>query len=225
MAGDWMKIELELPDKPEVHYIAGALCLDPDAVVGKLMRVWAWFDKHTVNGNALGVTYSLIDRITGATGFGEAMAFAGWLEQRDKTLVMPAFDKHTSKSAKERALTAKRVAKTRNADVTPTPLPREEKRREEEKQKKDAPVGAANDDELFDGVDPQVVADFKALRKAKKAAITATAVAGIKREAEKAGLTLESALRICCEKGWAGFSASWQGIPTATPAAKRRELL
>jgi hypothetical protein len=136
MAGDWMKIELELPDKPEVHYIAGALNLDPDAVVGKLMRVWSWFDKHTTDGNALGVTYSLIDRITGATGFGEAMQFAGWLEQRDKTLVMPAFDKHTSKSAKERALTAKRVAKSRNGGVTPEPLAREEKRREEEKKER-----------------------------------------------------------------------------------------
>lgn len=29
------------------------------------------------------------------------------------------------------------------------------------------------------------------------------------REAEKAGLTLEGALRICCERGWRGFKAEW----------------
>jgi hypothetical protein len=141
MAGDWMKIELELPDKPEVHAIAGMLNIDPDCVVGKLIRVWQWFDKHTVDGNAYGVTYSLPDRISGVIGFGEAMAFVGWLEHHDKTLVMPKFDRHTSASAKTRALTAKRVAshKTKsnansndvgNGAGVSDALPREEKRRD-----------------------------------------------------------------------------------------------
>lgn len=134
----WMKIDLELPDKPEVHAIAGMLNLDPDAVVGKLIRVWQWFDKHTTDGNAFGVTYALPDRISGVAGFGEAMAFVGWLEQQDKTLVMPKFDRHTSESAKARALTAKRVEKHKaksndqvTKKVTQQPLasalPREEK--------------------------------------------------------------------------------------------------
>jgi hypothetical protein len=142
VAGDWIKMEMELSDKPEVHYIANALNLDPDAVVGKLFRVWCWFNKHTVDGNANGVTFSLVDRITGVTGFGESMCFAGWLEQKDTTLHMPNFDYHTSESAKGRALTAKRVAKSKankksdgngngnGAGVT-SALPREEKRRED----------------------------------------------------------------------------------------------
>ena len=135
-----MKIDLELPDKPEVHAIAGMLNLDPNTVVGMLIRVWQWFDKHTTDGNAHGVTYSLPDRISGVPGFGEAMAFVGWLEQHDKTLVMPKFDRHTSESAKQRALTAKRVAKHKaktnangnddgNAATVKDALPREEKRR------------------------------------------------------------------------------------------------
>jgi len=134
MAGDWIKMELTLPDKPEVHYIANALNIDPDAVIGKLLRVWAWFDMHTENGNALGVTFALVDRLTCVSGFGEAMQFAGWLEQRDKLLCMVNFDRHTSESAKKRALTAKRQSKFRNAPVTQpvtlTALPREEKRRD-----------------------------------------------------------------------------------------------
>lgn len=131
MAGDWMKIELELPDKPEVHSIASMLNIDPDAVVGKLIRIWQWFDKHTTDGNAFGVTYSLPDRISGVSGFAEAMVFVGWLEQNDKTLTMPKFDRHTSNSAKTRAQTQKRVAKLRNADAVTESLP--EKRREEKK--------------------------------------------------------------------------------------------
>lgn len=132
-----MKIELELSDKPEVHYIANGLKLDPDAVVGKLIRVWSWFDKHTADGNALGVTYSLLDRITGVSGFGEMMCLAGWMEQKDKVLHMPKFDSHTSASAKKRAESNKRVAQhreiKRNADVTQIQLQKAlpEKRREE----------------------------------------------------------------------------------------------
>ena len=139
MAGDWMKIELELPDKPEVHYIAGVLNIDPDAVVGKLIRIWQWFNKHTENGNAVGVTFALPDRIAGVTGFGEAMQFAGWLIQNGSTLTMPKFDRHTSESAKTRANAASRQNRYRNksqnsnagsngASVT-TPSQREEKRR------------------------------------------------------------------------------------------------
>jgi hypothetical protein len=129
MAGDWMKIELDLPDKPEVHYIAGAVNLTPACVVGHLIKVWAWFDKHTSDGNAHGVTFALVDRLTGVTGLGECMCLAGWLEQHDKVLHMPKFDRHTSKSAKKRALTAKRQNTFRNDVVTHAALPREEKRR------------------------------------------------------------------------------------------------
>ena len=64
-------------------------------------------------------------------------------------------------------------------------------------------------DSLFLDVDSQIVADFKALRTKHKAPITRTAIQGIVREAEKAGLTLEGALRICCERGWRGFKAEW----------------
>lgn len=63
--------------------------------------------------------------------------------------------------------------------------------------------------DVFAGIDEQVVSDFKKLRVAKKAAITETAIRGIQREAELAGVTLEGALRICCERGWAGFKAEW----------------
>lgn len=153
MSGDWMKVELDTADKPEVQYIAGTLGIDPDAVLGKLFRVWAWFDKHTENGNAVGVTYSFIDRITNVTGFAEAMALAGWLSQSGHTLVLPKFDRHNGKTAKNRALTNERVAKSRilkresndecNAPTVTKTVTREEKRREEKK-KETTSVGFAD---------------------------------------------------------------------------------
>lgn len=60
-----------------------------------------------------------------------------------------------------------------------------------------------------DDVSQQVFDDFLALRKEKRAKLTVTALAGIRREAEKAGFTLEKALRRCCERGWQGFKAEW----------------
>jgi hypothetical protein len=106
------------------------------------------------------------------------------------------------------------------------PVTREEKSREEKKGKSEAaPVGA-----LLASVDPDVVKDFQSLRQRKKAPLTLTALEGIIREAGKAGLTLESALRLCCERGWTGFNADWDGVkaaapkPASTPGGGRREL-
>jgi len=60
-----------------------------------------------------------------------------------------------------------------------------------------------------DGVSETVWNDFVILRKSKNAAITETAMQGIIREAKKAGIPLEDALRMCCERGWRGFKAEW----------------
>lgn len=60
-----------------------------------------------------------------------------------------------------------------------------------------------------DGVSEQTWADFKRLRAAKKAPVTARALDGILNEAMKAGMTLEAALRECCARGWTGFKAEW----------------
>ncbi len=61
----------------------------------------------------------------------------------------------------------------------------------------------------FYDVPEQIVQDFCAHRKNKKASVTQTAVDGIKREAEKAGISLADALMHCCSRDWIGFKASW----------------
>lgn len=147
MAGDWLKIETVTPDKPEVLEMANELNLDPDAVFGKLFRVWTWFDSHSEDGNAPSVTQMLLDRQVGVTGFVTAMVNVKWMIKNENGLSIPNFDTHNGATAKKRANTARRVAKSRkgnandnassNDDVTPEALQkalaREEKRREEEK--------------------------------------------------------------------------------------------
>jgi len=129
MSGDWIKFETVTPDKPEVYRIAETLSIDPDAVIGKLIRIWIWADQQTVDGNARSVTKMLIDRVTGVPGFADSMLSAGWLKQGKHGLSFPNFDRHNGNSAKNRALTNKRVKRKRNADGVADALP--EKRREE----------------------------------------------------------------------------------------------
>ena len=63
-----------------------------------------------------------------------------------------------------------------------------------------------------DGVSLSVWQDFQKLRKTKKAPVTATAIEGIRREALKAGMGLNDALALCCQRGWTGFKADWASV-------------
>lgn len=62
---------------------------------------------------------------------------------------------------------------------------------------------------LLPNLPADLVTDFVAIRKAKKLPLTGTAVAGLEREAAKARLSLEDAVRLCCERGWAALRADW----------------
>lgn len=144
MAGDWIKVQKDTPDKPEVLAIASRMGLDPDAVVGKLIRIWSWFDTHTVDGNALSVTFSFLDRLTGVTGFAEQVAIVGWLEQNGHSLMLPNFGNHNGETAKKRGMGKKRTEKHRsnaesNADSVTKTSP--EKRREEKSYSVDKSTG------------------------------------------------------------------------------------
>jgi hypothetical protein len=65
-----------------------------------------------------------------------------------------------------------------------------------------------------EGLDPKVWQDFLAIRKAKRSPLTQTALEGIRREALKAGVSLEAGLRTCCERGWQSLKAEWIGGTT-----------
>lgn len=70
---------------------------------------------------------------------------------------------------------------------------------------------------MIDGVNPQVLADFAAVRKSKrKGAVTSTLIEEICGQASIAGLTLEQALRTCVTRSWARLDAQW--LVKAAPA-------
>jgi hypothetical protein len=129
MAGDWIKVEHATIDKPEILQMAELLNVDADTVLGKLFRVWVWFDVQSRDGNAGSVTGNalkrFIDRLVASQGFAACMEKVGWLSDAG----IPNFDRHNGESSKKRALTNKRVKRLRNDDSVTKALP--EKRREE----------------------------------------------------------------------------------------------
>ena len=80
-------------------------------------------------------------------------------------------------------------------------------------------------------VDAQVWADWLALRKAKKAPVTATVLKGAQVEAGKAGMSLEAFLVVWCRRGSQGLEAAWlkpeerAGAKPGKPPASRFESI
>ena len=114
MARNWIKIETATTDKPEVCAVATQLKMDPDAVLGKLVRLWSWAEVNRINGNDISVTREFLDKVVGKKGFAKALEGAGWLkEDAGGKLCFPNFGRHNGPAGKGRALTALRVSRHR----------------------------------------------------------------------------------------------------------------
>ena len=80
-----------------------------------------------------------------------------------------------------------------------------EKRREETKKEKEI--------EAPEGVSQQVWDSFVKQRKTKKAQVTDLVINGIKKEADKAGWTMDMALNEIIVRNWVSFKAEWVAKP------------
>ena len=156
MAGDWIKMRMDLPEDPAVYRLARLTSLDRLSVVGRLYAFWAWADKHAVDGRVDGGSSADVDDIVSHEGFADAMVKVNWLEVGDEYLAIPKHDRHNGESAKERSLKNARQARWREKkDEVPStpastkPSTREEKRREEKKNTPLPPAGGCKRFEEF----------------------------------------------------------------------------
>lgn len=129
MAGEWIKVGHATPDKPEVMQIATTLSIEPEQVMGHLLRVWIWADQQSLNGHALNVTENDVDRISRHAGVASAMRKVGWLRGENGALSFPKFDRHNGESSKKRALAAERKRKERSRSERDDGVTRGEERR------------------------------------------------------------------------------------------------
>lgn len=156
MAGDWIKMRVDLQTHPKVFRMASALNADKLRIIGGLHSAWCLFDVHADNGVIVGYTRDVLDHMIGWPGFSDAMISVGWLDENDESLSVPRFDAHNGKSAKRRATDSdrKRIGRlsAQHADTCPTENgTREEKRREEIK-----PLSSSDDQEQLSGANDQV---------------------------------------------------------------------
>ncbi len=209
------------------------------------------------NANDHGVAWPSLAKICERTCFGKTAVIAAirWLEDEKLIVADRSNGRHTSYtvdldavnlfasrtgtpaepvrlpdsnlSASRTNLSASRTKPVREADTN-----RQEPSRTVKSNRHSAAVAEAM--KLLPDLPTDLVSDFVVIRKAKKSPLTATAVAGLQREAGKVGLSLEHAVRLCCERGWAGLRADWlardgfQGMgaqPQADADRSTRELL
>jgi uncharacterized protein YdaU (DUF1376 family) len=133
--------------------------------------------------------------------FFELVEGTGWINQRADDEIAKYHGKLEAASRAGKASAEKRL----NARSTDVQL----NKKQEPITIKQEPVVKTKPIAPPDGVSPATWSDFLVIRKAKKAPVTAAAIAGIEREARKAHWSLEKALVECCARGWAGFKAEW----------------
>ena len=75
-----------------------------------------------------------------------------------------------------------------------------------------------------EGVSISVWQDFLKIRLAKKAPMTQTALSGIRKEAQKAGMGLQAALEMCCTRGWQSFKAEWVEQHLSASDARKSQM-
>jgi len=139
MAGDWIKMRLDLAEDPAVIEMADELGVREETVVGYCHAFWCWASRQCHDGRVTGVTLTSLGRVLSLPGFPEILVKVGWLKYQESglkpVLEIPHFERHLSESAKTRALAANRKSRQRVPKMSRTERDktgtREEKRREE----------------------------------------------------------------------------------------------
>lgn len=115
MAGDWIKMRIDLQTHPKVVRIVSALKADKLRVIGGLHAVWCLFDTHSEDGTLNGYTFEAIDDEIRWPGFSAAMESVDWISTDGESSALPGFDEHNGQSAKRRAQETKRKREDRKA--------------------------------------------------------------------------------------------------------------
>lgn len=135
MAGDWVKWEKGLENKPEVVRMASFLGKSRKEVAVDCMNFWGWADENipedsiSENGSAFvtlsplaGDNMAFIDAVVGTPLFADSMSRVGWLRCRDERVEFPNFGRHNGETAKTRARNAKNQKKKRLKEEPKTPV-------------------------------------------------------------------------------------------------------
>jgi hypothetical protein len=221
MAGDWIKMRIELQTHPKVFRMVSALNADRLRIIGGLHIAWSIFDVHCDDGVLRGYTVDAMDAVVGWPGFTQAMIDVEWAAvDSSGSLVMPRFDEHNGKSAKRRANDSERKRNARDAVMSASDADkngtREEKRREEKKdqdQKLSSPAPSVDAFSKFWALYPRKVCKAAAEKAWKKLKVTDDLLA----------LITQGLAKQCVSPGWTKDNGQFIPHPATWLNGKRWE--
>lgn len=108
MAGDWIKWQKRLHQKPEILATARKLRLSIGDTCLCYMRFWEWADDVTATGVVEGIELADIDDIAQHPGFAQAAVSVGWLINDGGHFTLPNYSRHNGDPAKRRAMDSQR---------------------------------------------------------------------------------------------------------------------
>ena len=230
MAGDWIKMRKSLLGDPRVVRIMSALRADRFRTIGGLFSAWCLLDEQTEDGMLCGYTAEVFDEVVGLSGLAKAMQSVGWLTISPQGVAAPNFTEHNGKSAKRRDQENVRKMSARHADKLQTESALEKRREEKSERREEKRIEEieANTDIHPDKPDsslsakrtrrPSVAIDrpddiaeshWRDWTACRRKPVTESVLVRIRREAGKAGISADEAIRTAAERQWEGFQAEW----------------
>jgi hypothetical protein len=219
MANQWLRLWHDMPTDPKWRTIAKA----SGQRIGDVMAVYCHLLVCASNATERGRTQSFCSEDVASSLDMETEqvqriieAMQGRVLESDALMGWEKRQVAREDGAAERAKAwreAQKLAKEHELNATERNRTQSERKQTPDKTREDKKV---NTTPPPDGVDITVWQDFLKLRKAKRAPMTDTALDGIRKEADKAGLSLGDALAMCCKRGWQGFESDWIGSHSPT---------
>jgi hypothetical protein len=120
MAGEWIPLDINLGDKPEVQELIDLTGQGVETVVYRLFQLWGWASLNTADGTVRATPGRLARVCGGDEEFWLAVEAVGWIafDQAAGIAEIPGWGRRFSMAAKARACSTDRQSRYRDGRVT-----------------------------------------------------------------------------------------------------------
>lgn len=117
---NWIKVDIDTPYKAAIDEIMDACQCSRGEAFMAWFNLYVWFDQMTADGT-VNASPAEIDAKAGLPKIAQALQDAGWIAFHGRRCVISNWAEHNGKSAKSRALHARRNATYKYRKAHPVP--------------------------------------------------------------------------------------------------------